>query len=208
MTFTRSTLLALAFTMFVTGVAQAQTAADSTPQPPQPQPQRRPGLASWTTDRRDFQVGDVVTILVDEQTIASADKSNVDESGRSTNAGLNAATGSGKPTDISFRARLDNESAVRGQARRRDVLTTELSARVVAVEEGGVLKLEGSRMSRIDKAEQRVTITGYARAQDISARNLIESWRLANAELLYESKGNLGKPKQGIITKILGILWP
>jgi flagellar L-ring protein precursor FlgH len=78
----------------------------------------------------------------------------------------------------------------------------------VAVEEGGVLKLEGSRMSRIDKAEQRVTITGYARAQDISARNLIESWRLANAELLYESKGNLGKPKQGIITKILGILWP
>jgi flagellar L-ring protein precursor FlgH len=205
--FARSTLVAAAFTMLVAGSAQAQAGADSTPQP-QPQQQRRPGLASWTTDRRDFRVGDVVTIVVDERTIASADKSNLDESGRSTNAGLNAATGSGKSTDVSFRARLDNESAVRGQARRRDVLTTELSARIVAVEEGGVLKLEGSRVSRIDKAEQRVTIVGFARAQDISASNVIESWRLANAELLYESKGDLGKPKQGIISKILGILWP
>jgi flagellar basal body L-ring protein FlgH len=46
------------------------------------------------------------------------------------------------------------------------------------------------------------------RPQDISARNLVESWRLADAELLYESTGDLGNPKKGIITRILGILWP
>ena len=76
----------------------------------------RPGLASWTTDRRDFRVGDVVTIIVDERTIASAEKSNVDTQDRGTDArigyGLPGANGS--RGDVSFRTRLDTESAARG----------------------------------------------------------------------------------------------
>lgn len=191
------------------GTAHAQTPPpDSTAAAAAVQtPPRRPGLGSWTTDRRDFRVGDIVTILVDEVTIASADKSNVDSQGRSTDAGAGFSPPTGDPTNVSFRTRLDNESATRGQARRRDVLTTELSARVVEVGDG-VMKLEGSRTLKIDKAVQKVTLTGWARPQDITPRNFVDSWRLADAELLYESTGDLGKPKTGIITKILGILWP
>jgi flagellar L-ring protein FlgH len=179
------------------------TQADTT------RPARRPGLGSWTTDRRDFREGDLITIIVDELTVASADKSNVDSKDRGTTGELGWATPGTSALDrASFRTKLDTESAARGQARRRDVLTTELSARVVSVEAGGVLKVEGSRTIKLDKTEQKVTITGFVRAQDISARNFVESWRLANAELLYESKGDLANPKQGILTKILGILWP
>jgi flagellar L-ring protein precursor FlgH len=167
---------------------------------------KRPGLGNWTTDRRDFKTGDVLTIIVDELTIASADKTNLDQAGRGTNGTLSGGTG-GSLTDVVFRTRLDNESNVRGQARRRDVLTTELSARVLSVE-NGLLKVQGSRTLRIDKTVQKLTITGFVRPQDISARNLVESWRLADAELLYESTGDLGNPKKGIITRILGILWP
>lgn len=184
------------------GSALAQT-ADSVPP-------RRAGLGSWTTDRRDFRVGDIVTILVDELTIASADKTNVDQSGRATtaNAGGQLVTPTSRDGgDVVFRTRLDNESNVRGQARRRDVLTTEISGRVIEIE-GPLLKVQGSRTLRIDKAEQKLTITGYVRAQDISHRNLVESWRLADAELLYESKGDLGNPKKGIIGRIIGMLWP
>jgi flagellar L-ring protein FlgH len=185
-----------------TGQAQQDTTA--------PKPAvKRPGLSSWTTDRRDFVVGDVITIVVDELTVASADKSNVDSKDRGTDAGLGWSTpGGSSASSVTFRTKLDAASAARGQARRRDVLTTELSARVVSIEEGGLLKVEGSRTIKLDKNEQKVTITGFVRAQDISARNFVESWRLANAELAYESKGDLANPKQGILTKILGILWP
>jgi flagellar L-ring protein precursor FlgH len=179
--------------------------ADSIP------PQKRPGLGSWTTDRRDFKVGDIVTILVDEQTIASADKSNTDATGRSMDAGGggSAVLPSGtKRGDVVFRTHLDNESSVRGQARRRDMLTTEISARVTAVEATGIMRIEGTRSIHIDKAEQSVTITGMVRSQDISARNLVESWRLADAELIYTSTGDIGKPKQSILSRIMGILWP
>jgi flagellar L-ring protein precursor FlgH len=107
-----------------------------------------------------------------------------------------------------FRTHLDNESSVRGQARRRDMLTTEISARVTAVEATGIMRIEGTRSIHIDKAEQSVTITGMVRSQDISARNLVESWRLADAELIYTSTGDIGKPKQSILSRIMGILWP
>jgi flagellar L-ring protein precursor FlgH len=197
--FVRGACIAVALSL-TAGTLAAQT-ADSTARP-----LRRPGLASWITDRRDFKIGDVVTILVDELTIASADKTNTDQAGRGTNGALGGGTG-GSGTNVTFRSRLDNESTVRGQARRRDVLTTELSARVLEVS-GELLKLQGSRTLRIDKTTQKLTITGFVRAQDVSARNLVESWRLADAELLYESTGDLGNPKKGIISRILGMLWP
>lgn len=180
---------------------------DSTARPAQ----KRPGLGSWTTDRRDFQVGDIVTILVDELTIASADKANTDASGRSTTGnvgGTMTMPGGVNRGDVLFRSRLDNESNVRGQARRRDVLTTELSARIVEVDPSGLLRLQGSRSLHIDKAIQKVTLAGYVRPQDITARNFVESWRLADAELIYESSGDLGKPKRSILSRIIGVLWP
>lgn len=201
-------IIALAGAALMFGMSAAPATAqvaDSTP------PQRRPGLGSWTTDRRDFRVGDIVTILVDELTIASADKSNTDAAGRSMDAGAGGSMTMPSSTsrgDLVVRTRLDNESSVRGQARRRDVLTTEISARVTAVEPNGVMRIEGSRSIHIDKAQQTVTIAGTVRAQDISARNLVESWRLADAELIYTSTGDLGKPKQSILSRILGILWP
>jgi flagellar L-ring protein precursor FlgH len=182
-------------------------AADSTARPPV----RRPGLTSWTTDRRDFKAGDVITILVDELTIASADMVNADESTRDTQGDVGGGAnlpGTAQTGDVTFRTRLNTESAARGQARRRDLLTTEVSGRVVAVEPGGMLKVEGTRSLKLEKNEQVVTIAGFARPEDISPRNVIESWRLADATLVYSSKGNLGKPKKGIFGRILGILWP
>src|SRR5258708_6422916 len=59
---------------------------------------------SWTSDRREFSAGDIITVLVDEQTLASANKgqSGVDETTR--NNGLNAAVPSMLSTavDVSF----------------------------------------------------------------------------------------------------------
>jgi flagellar L-ring protein precursor FlgH len=55
---------------------------------------------------------------------------------------------------------------------------------------------------------QDIAFTGWVRAQDVSTSNVIESSRVADAQLGYASPGPLGKPKQGMITKILGAFWP
>lgn len=202
----RVLLAALCLVAMATG-ASAQTPPDTTAPPATAAATARPGLGSWTSDRRDFRVGDIVTILVDEVTIASADKTNLDAQGRSMDLGGSLDVPSSGRRNASLRTRLENESATRGQARRRDVMTTELSARIVEMGDG-VLRLEGSRSLHIDRTEQRVTLSGWARPEDISPRNFVDSWRLADVELLYESRGDLGNPKKGILARILGIFWP
>jgi flagellar L-ring protein precursor FlgH len=46
------------------------------------------------------------------------------------------------------------------------------------------------------------------RAQDVSPANTVESARLADAQLTYQSPGPLGKPKQGLVTRVVSLLWP
>lgn len=172
---------------------------------------RMPGLGSWTSDRRNYVVGDLITVLIDELTIASADKSNVDSQDRSTRGDLGAGFGSsGSGTSLSgtFRTGMSNDSRERGQARRSDRLTTEISVKVVSIEPNGVLKVEGTRVMLIDKQEQKVTFTGLVRPQDITSKNGVDSWRVADAQLAYSSTGDMGKPKRGILSKIVGIIWP
>jgi flagellar L-ring protein FlgH len=191
--------------------AQAQTPPDSTPPAAQPAAQPRPLAVSWTSDRRDFVAGDIITILVDELTIASADKSDANEQNRDTRARFEAAF---KASDMSqggagsFGSGWDASSRERGQSRRQDRFTTEFSVRVTGIEPTGVLQIEGTRTILLDGQEQQVTLTGFLRPQDVSTRNLVDSWRVADANFAYASNGDLGQPKKSIFAKILGIIWP
>jgi flagellar L-ring protein precursor FlgH len=172
---------------------------------------RMPGLGSWTSDRRNYVVGDLITVLIDELTIASADKSNVDSQDRSTRGDVGGgfgSSGSGTSMSGTFRTGMSNDSRERGQARRSDRLTTEISVKVISVEPNGVLKVEGTRVMLIDKQEQKVTFTGLVRPQDVTPKNAVDSWRVADAQLAYSSEGSMGKPKRGILSKIVGIIWP
>ncbi len=79
---------------------------------------------------------------------------------------------------------------------------------MIAVAPNGLLQLKGTKNINVDKAMQDIVFTGFVRPQDISTTNVVESSRIADAQLGYLSPGPLGKPKQGIISKILGGLWP
>lgn len=195
----------------IAAAARAQTPPDTTRPAQDTAAVRRPLAVSWTSDRRDFVVGDILTILVDELTIASADKSDLDEQDRRTRATFEAAFGTAGATSGGsggFGTGWDSESRVRGQARRQDRLTTEFSVRVIEIEPSGVMKIEGTRTILLDKQDQQVTVTGFVRPQDVTPRNVVDSWRVADAKLAYASNGSMGKPKQGILAKIIGIIWP
>ncbi len=60
----------------------------------------------------------------------------------------------------------------------------------------------------VDKNKQEITFTGWVRPEDVSAQNAVDSWRVADAQLVYAGKGPLGKPKGGIVGRVLGMVWP
>jgi flagellar L-ring protein precursor FlgH len=162
---------------------------------------------SWTADRRSFAVGDIITILIDDYTISTAVKENIATDQRTRGLSVNAKL----PTtskQVGLDARNTADQQQRGQARRENRFQNEMSVRVVAVGPNGLLQLKGTKQIDIDKARQDIVFTGWVRAQDVSTSNVIESSRVADAQLGYASPGPLGKPKQGMITKILGAFWP
>jgi len=81
--------------------------------------------------------------------------------------------------------------------------------RVIAVSPTGMLQIRGHKLVNIDKNQQDVVVTGWIRPQDISpATNAVLSSHIADAEIDYAQKGAIGTPKSGVLSKILGAIWP
>lgn len=175
---------------------------------PQSQPRRAP--ASWTADRRQFQVGDVITVLIDEQTLASATTGNFASDRRSRDLFASAdqsVTGAIPRIAGTIGSTNDAESRQRGEAIRRNRFVGEMTVRVTAIE-NGLVHVSGTRSTVVDKHEQSLSLTGWIRPEDVSSSNLVESWRIGDAEIEYQQRGDLGKPKQGLLTRVIGWIWP
>jgi flagellar L-ring protein precursor FlgH len=187
--------------------------------PPKPAPidsvaPQYTGRQSWTSDRFRMGIGDIVTVLVNDQTLASATTNNTAVDSRAKNLDFSV-----KPPDsptkpsvaIAAKAGFSNagDSKQSGEATRNNVFQSTLSARVIAVSPTGMLQIRGRKLVNVDRNQQEVQLTGWVRPQDIDVgSNQVESTRVADAELVVTQKGKLGKPKSGIMSKIVGAIWP
>jgi flagellar L-ring protein precursor FlgH len=197
-------------------LANAAGAQTSTPQTPasagQATPAAKPtstapaGRQSWVSDRRDFQVGDIVTIQVDEYTLTSLDKrvDATDNRHRDMDLALSTPTASQK---AGIGSNNNSSSQTRGTDARNNRLVTEMSARIVEIGPNRTMRLEGTKSLHVEKSIINITLSGWTRAQDIGPSNVISSARLADAKLDYEAKGPLGSPKGGLLGRLLGKLW-
>jgi flagellar L-ring protein precursor FlgH len=168
---------------------------------------------SWLSDRRDFRVGDLITVLVDEYTLATANKATIASRDRSKRASLGVEDGTARVgnravVDVGVQSRLAGESRERGQATRQDRLAAEITVRVVEIGPGGLLRVEGSKTVVMDEHEQHVTLSGWVRPEDVSPQNVVESWRISESRIEYRAAGDLGKPRGGLLSRILDLIWP
>lgn len=200
-------LLAIAAVPFLLEAQPATRSTTDSTTTAAPPAAATPVRSSWVADRRTFAVGDIITVLVDDYTISTAVKENIAQDDRTRGFGLSARLPSSSQNaniDVSNRANQQQ----RGQARRENRFQNELSVRVIAVGQNGLLQVKGTKKFDIDKAMQDIVFSGWVRAQDVTPGNLVESSRVADVQLAYASPGPLGKPKQGIVSKIIGIVWP
>jgi len=197
-------LLLLGFGSAFAAQAQAPSPADSAGPPAAAAGPR----AAWLSDRLPLRPGDVITVVVDEQTAARERVSQVATGQRSQRANLNA----GVPSDAAigpdkgFATGMDQNSRDVGEAGRQGDLTAVLSVRVTAIEPNGVARVRGTRQVTVDGRQQNITLDGVVRPEDISSSNTVLSGNIAEAVITYRGK-KIG-PRTGILGKILSILWP
>ena len=163
---------------------------------------------SWTTDRRDFVVGDIITVLVDESTLASANKgqSGTDETSREL--GLNVPVGPLAGSPVNITTNKGSTSTQNGRASRNLSFKGQMTVRVTKVEPNGVLEIKGARTVDVDKNKQQLTLSGYVRPQDVSRDNVVASARVADAQVLYSLTGDMGATRGGIIGRLVSVFWP
>ena len=166
-----------------------------------------PGRQSWFSDRRDYHIGDIVTVLVDEYTLTSLDKQVNATDNRQRSLGLGISTPSSSK-NFGINSNNNNQSQNSGLDARTNRLTTEMSARVVAIAPNGIMQLKGTKVIKVEESKVNMTLTGWVRVQDVAPDNSIQSFRMADADLDYEADGPLGKAKSGIIGRLLGAFWP
>lgn len=183
--------------------------AQSTDQ--QPPPSRH--LMSWTADKREYQVGDVITVLVSDATLATATKSQSgsDQQSRKNGVGLvppKLGTTALPTIDAGMTANKNSSSTQSGDAKRNLTFKGDISVRVVAVGNTGLLQIKGTKVVDVDNNKQTLNFAGWVRPEDIAPDNLVVSERVADAVVTYKLSGPLGRTRGGMIGRLLNAFWP
>ncbi len=160
---------------------------------------------SWYSDRVPLEVGDVLTIVVDEATAAQERVSTVAVGNRSLRPSLRADLSTTHQA-ATISTGINSDSRDTGETQRSGALTAVLTVRVTSISPNGVAEIAGSKQVTVDGRAQDVALTGFVRTEDVAADNSVLSNRVGNAIITY--KGKKMGPRTGIFGKILGILWP
>ena len=160
--------------------------------------------ANWFADARPGGVGDIVTVLVNEQTDAK-DEATMDVS-KSTNNNINEGQdGTGILKFIRGLAFTTANSATGdGSSERKHHATATLACLVTEVLPNGNLVIEGTRDIRTSEEMLQLQLVGVIRPQDVNADNQINSQLVANAEISVKGRGFITRSqKPGVLTQIL-----
>lgn len=170
----------------------------------------------WQARRREYQVGDIITVLLNESTQAARTLNN-ETSRESANdavpAGLNTAISglrkiggvlNGVKTDG---ATISNKG--KGTADQQASLTGSIAVTVAEVQANGNLVIRGEKQLSLSEGGEVIQVSGIVRADDISAINTVQSRRLANAQITYRGVGDLANAtRSGWGTSALYKFWP
>ena len=168
---------------------------------------------SWFGKGRNFQVGDVITVLLNESTQAA--RSQVGSISRnSTNDMLspglavlgNKLGGLMRGTDFS---KTDISNKGTGTADQTASLTGSVAVSVVEVMPNGNLVLRGEKQLALTEGSEIIQVAGIIRPDDVAPNNTVQSRRLANAQISYRGTGDLANAtRAGWGTSAVLKLWP
>ena len=161
---------------------------------------------------RSFQVGDVITVILDEST--KAGRSQVGSLSRAStndvltgNNAVIAAAGSFLGGASTLGANVTNKGT--GTADQSATLTGSVAVSVIEIMANGNLVLRGEKQVALTEGSEIIQVAGIVRAEDIAPNNTVASRRLANAQIAYRGTGDLAATSRaGWGTSALLKLWP
>ncbi len=161
-------------------------------------------------DRTAHKAGDVITIIINENTTeswaATTATSKTDSTSVPTPSLPNIPIIGGlfKALGVSD----SSSTSGTGTTTQAGKLAARMTCIVKNVLPGGNLVIEGTRFVRVNKDTQMVTLTGVVRREDVQPDNTVLSEKIANAEIRTDGKGQISdRQRKGILTRLLDWLF-
>ena len=166
---------------------------------------------SMVADKRATDVGDILTILVQENNTASKDQNTTTSKKTGIDAAIQAflyspeasglLTHNGKMPAIQLNASQDFQGG--GKISNAERVTARIAVRVIDVLPNNTLVIEGTKQIAFSGETQDAVLRGVVRSEDVAANNTVFSYNVADATIKYISKGTVtDNQRKGWFTKI------
>lgn len=167
------------------------------------------GYAAYHEGTRARRVGDPLTIVLVERTVASKSAGSKLDSGGGFSL-IPPSTGNLSqflPSDIAMSGKRGFNGA--GTADQSNALSGEVSVTVAEVYPNGTMLVQGQKRVTLNRGDEFVQIKGIIRVADIDANNRVASTRVADAQIAYTGKGDVARAsRQGWLSRFFQVISP
>lgn len=169
------------------------------------------GRTSLYDDRRALQIGDTITIVIEENT--SASKKTSGSATRTGSTALTVPTISGVPfkalqgSDIA--ADSNTKFAGSGDAASNNLFRGNLAVTVIELYPNGNLLVSGEKQITINQGTEFIRFSGVVNPVNVSSSNTVSSTRVADARIEYRGNGYMNEAQtMGWLSRVFMTVWP
>jgi len=162
----------------------------------------------FAMEGRASRVGDILTVAFTESFQATKSQ--------------NAATSRSSESSVTFPPVVEklipgeefassgeNTFSGSGSTAQSNSLTGSVSVHVIRVFGNGNLEIMGQKKLTLNNGDEYIRVSGIVRPRDISADNVVQSDRIANADINYIGAGDIARSgKKGWYTKLMETISP
>ena len=160
---------------------------------------------SMYSDRKARAVGDTITIIISEN--SSANRVGKTDNSKSSAVNMNAGVGIFHGLSVASAGSSDSFQA-KGSIANTNNVNARITAQVLAVKPNGNLMISGTQIIKQNGEEQKITVSGIVRVEDITTNNTVQSSFIGDAVIKVDGKGPIArKQRQGILSQVFNFLF-
>lgn len=168
---------------------------------------------NWFGEKKSYQIGDVITVVLDESMDADSTSKNTASKKTKTDvlSPLQLAKWGSPGGLLSEDMQEENEISSEGSGVLDQSATFKgtMTAQIVEVYSNGNLLIRGEKIVTFSSGSEVIQVKGIIRPEDIQPDNSIQSKRLANAQISYKGVGaNANAQRVPWGTNLIFSLWP
>ena len=170
---------------------------------------------SWFGEKTTYQIGDVVTVILDES--MAGDSTQTNEMSRNTTTDVLTPAQLARFGGAGGLLLSDDENPIAtqlsssgsGEAEQSATLTGTMTAQVVEVYPNGNLLIRGEKIVNFSNGSEVIQVKGIIRPSDIQPDNTVQSKRIAGAQIAYKGVGqNANASRTPWGTNLFLSVWP